>query len=81
MPTHVQLGMKLTGRECLALIFASRGCTDAQIAKRMLVSEATAKRRMHSARTKLGARSRTHAVALGLSLGIIPLLEVGRKNE
>lgn len=71
MPTHVQFGMSLNGRERHALTLAAQGRTDEQIATDLHVSESTAKRTMHNLRTKLGAHSRAHAVAIGFAKGYL----------
>lgn len=71
MPTHVQRGMALNERERTVLTLVARGRSDAQIAADLRLSEATAKRAMHNMRTKLGANSRAHAVAIGFVKGYL----------
>ncbi len=71
MPTHVQLGMALSDRQQRMLTLAAQGRSDEQIAKDALVSVSVAKREMHNIRTKLGARSRAHAVAIGFVKGYL----------
>jgi DNA-binding CsgD family transcriptional regulator len=71
MPTYVQFGMALTERERRALALAAQGRTDLQIAADLAVSESVAKRAMHNLRTKLGAHSRAHAVAIGFVKGYL----------
>lgn len=57
-------------RQCLALI--ADGLTDREIARSMGVGVVTAHRHVADVRTKLGARNRAHAVALGYDLALIP---------
>jgi two-component system, NarL family, nitrate/nitrite response regulator NarL len=62
---------RLTPRESEVLQLLARGLTNAEIAKRLGVSEHTAKFHVGAVLGKLGARSRAEAVALGLRLGWI----------
>lgn len=71
MPTYVQFGMALSERQQRVLMLAAQGRTDEQIAKDALVSVSVAKREMHNIRTKLGAHSRAHAVAIGFVKGYL----------
>ena len=58
-------------REVLALL--ATGATDPQIAVELGLSPATVQTHVRNAKTKLGARTRAHAVALGLERGLIHL--------
>jgi two-component system, NarL family, nitrate/nitrite response regulator NarL len=62
---------RLTPRESEVLQLLARGLTNAEIARRLSVSEHTAKFHVGAVLGKLGARSRAEAVALGLRLGWI----------
>lgn len=60
-------GLSTRQRECLALI--AEGLGDREMAERWSVSIATVHRHVEDLRTKLGARNRAHAVAIGYGLG------------
>jgi DNA-binding NarL/FixJ family response regulator len=55
-------------RERQVLTFVSQGFTNAQIAKRLFLSESTIKSHLSSAFAKFGVRSRKEAAALFLEL-------------
>ena len=61
----------LSPRETEFLRLADRGLEDRAIATVMGISPHTVNHYADSARLKLGARTRTHAVALALRAGII----------
>lgn len=61
----------LTPRQCEYLLAAADGMIDAEIAKKVGVAEATVKNMFTAVFQRLGARSRTHAVAIALRQGII----------
>jgi DNA-binding NarL/FixJ family response regulator len=63
--------MALTERQKRMLTLVAQGSTDEQIASDALVSLSVAKREMHNIRTKLGAHSRAHAVAIGFVKGYL----------
>jgi PAS domain S-box-containing protein len=58
-------------REVLALL--AMGDTNEQVAKRLFISAETVRTHLQHARKRLGATTRTHAVALALHLGEISL--------
>ena len=78
MPTHVQHGMALNERERQVLVLVAKGNIDDQIARDIAVSVETAKRAMFNLRTKLGARNRAHAVAIGFARGYLTVTRPGR---
>jgi DNA-binding CsgD family transcriptional regulator len=61
----------LTPREIDALRLVAQGCTDADIAESMGVSQITAHQHVEGARKRLHARSRVSMVAKGMMLGIV----------
>ena len=61
----------LTSREIEVLALLAQGCSNAQLARRLHRSTRTIDHHVSSILEKLGARSRTEAVAMGLSLGVI----------
>jgi DNA-binding NarL/FixJ family response regulator len=64
---------QLSGREQQILELIASGLTDAEIAKRVTLSEFTVKTHVKRLLTKLGARNRAHAVALGAHRGLLAL--------
>jgi LuxR family maltose regulon positive regulatory protein len=64
-------GDTLTGRELEVLRLMSRGASDAEIAEGLYVSLATARWHAANIRAKLGARSRTAALARARELGLL----------
>lgn len=75
MPTHVEFGMPLSARQRHMLALVAAGRTDQQMATAAHVSLSVAKREMHNIRTKLGAQSRAHAVAIGFARGYLKVRE------
>lgn len=61
----------LTGRELASLTLAARGLPDAAIAEALQIAGSTAHEHIENAKRKLKASSRTEAVALAVSLGIL----------
>jgi DNA-binding CsgD family transcriptional regulator len=61
----------LTPREIDALQLVALGCTDAEIAESMGISQITAHQHVEGARKRLQARSRASMVAKGMTLGIV----------
>ena len=64
---------ELTDTERRILRHVAAGGTNDAIAKRLYLSEDTVKTRLRAACLKLGARNRTHAVALAAQWGLIGL--------
>jgi DNA-binding NarL/FixJ family response regulator len=63
----------LSKRQCEVLTLAAQGCTDGEIARRLVVSEYTVRDHWSVARERLGAVNRCHAVAIALVAGLIRL--------
>jgi DNA-binding CsgD family transcriptional regulator len=60
----------MSRREIEAARLVVQGCSDAEIASRLGISESTAHHHVESARSHLKARTRAHMAALCVSLGI-----------
>jgi NarL family two-component system response regulator LiaR len=65
-------GPSLTPREREVLILLVEGLSNAQIAKRLAISQSTVKYHVRSILNKLGATSRTEAVSLAWQYALIP---------
>ncbi|WP_449281939.1 response regulator [Leucobacter sp.] len=63
----------LTARELEVLELAASGLSNRDLARRLLVSEATVKTHLHHAFTKLGAENRQAAIAIAIKRGLIRL--------
>ena len=63
--------MRLTEREVQCVIGASKGMSNAEIGKRLFVSEDTVKTHLRRLFRKIGARDRAHAVALAFRAGVL----------
>lgn len=61
----------LTERQTEVLELASRGYTNAHIAREMFIAQTTVWDHMKRLREALGARDRAHAVRRGFELGIL----------
>lgn len=68
-----ETGEPLTAREQQVLDRLAAGASNKMIARDLNISVATAKFHVGSLLTKLGARNRTDAVAIGLKLGLLLL--------
>jgi len=68
-----RLQATLTAREREALQWLSQGLLSAAIAERMRVTPVTVAKHLHSARRKLGARTREQALAIAVRDGLIAL--------
>ncbi|MFF1358690.1 response regulator transcription factor [Streptomyces sp. NPDC058297] len=66
----------ITSRERQTLALAANGMTNRAIARAQGLSEETVKSRMLVLRRKLRAHDRTHAVAIGLALGLLSLEDI-----
>jgi DNA-binding NarL/FixJ family response regulator len=71
----------LTARELEVLLLASRGLSDRQIAARLHVAEATAKRHMANVRRNLGVASRGEASRKALWEGWITIEEITHEED
>ncbi|NUS14545.1 MAG: hypothetical protein HOY69_24625 [Streptomyces sp.] len=75
MTIHAQPGAPLTAAEIEALHYAAHGYTSEQTARRLGRSRKAILDRTAAARTKLGARSTTHAVVLAHQTGQLDLAD------
>ena len=66
-----QWALALTPREAEVLRLAADGATSEEIAAMLFLTEHTVKSHLKRIQGKLGARNRTHAVALALRAGLI----------
>jgi DNA-binding CsgD family transcriptional regulator len=71
MDIPVSLSRSLTNREIEVLTMLANGLQRKQIAVRLRISDHGVGRRLLSARLKLGAQTREHAVALAVIRGFI----------
>jgi DNA-binding NarL/FixJ family response regulator len=66
-------GASLTQREIEVLQLVAAGCANKVISVKLGINDETTKTHVKNILAKLGARDRTHAVALGLKRGIIAI--------
>jgi DNA-binding NarL/FixJ family response regulator len=64
-------GQPLSPGQLAALRLAASGYTSRQVATRLGTTEQAVHLRLKEAQVRLGARSRTHAVVIALSRGVI----------
>lgn len=65
------IGKDLTARECEVLQALGEGLTNAEVARRLTISESTARFHISNVYMKLGVGNRTEAVRLALRLKLI----------
>ena len=71
--TANQEGAALTPRELEVLRFVARGLSNREIAELLAISPHTVKYHLAAVLDKMGVRSRTEAVSLGIRRGLVPL--------
>jgi DNA-binding CsgD family transcriptional regulator len=69
----MQITEDLTAREVDVLRLMAHGLTNKQLAVRLKISEHTAKFHVSSVLAKLGARTRTEAVTIGMTRGLVAI--------
>ncbi|HTZ60960.1 MAG TPA: response regulator transcription factor [Acidobacteriaceae bacterium] len=69
----IRVREELTAREVEVLRLMARGQTNKQVAARLNISEHTAKFHVSSVLAKLGARTRTEAVTIGMTRGVVAI--------
>jgi DNA-binding NarL/FixJ family response regulator len=74
MPANVmRIAEELTAREVEVLRWMARGHTNKQLALQLNISEHTAKFHVSSVLAKLGAQTRTEAVTIGMTRGLVAI--------
>ena len=69
----LQAGGALTARELEVLRLVARGLSNKEIAADLRITTHTVKYHLAAVLEKLGVRSRTEAVSLGVRTGLVPL--------
>ncbi len=72
-PAAVAQGGALTARELEVLRLVARGLSNKEIAADLRITTHTVKYHLAAVLEKLGVRSRTEAVSLGVRTGLVPL--------
>jgi len=72
-PGAVAQGGALTARELEVLRLVARGLSNKEIAADLRITTHTVKYHLAAVLEKLGVRSRTEAVSLGVRKGLVPL--------
>jgi DNA-binding NarL/FixJ family response regulator len=70
-PTPADPPFDLTPREFEVFVLIGAGLSNTEIARRLVVSEATVKTHVGKVLTKTGARDRVHVVVLAYQLGVV----------
>lgn len=78
---EVQSLVSLTPRELDCLKWAARGKTDGEIAEILNIARWTVVTYLQNAKIKLGCANRTSAVAVAMSLGIIPMPDISHLQK
>ncbi|MFI9465712.1 LuxR C-terminal-related transcriptional regulator [Streptomyces xiamenensis] len=81
MTTLRTAGLPLTDYQRDVLLLAGRGLTSEQIARRLGSTRAGVDMAAKAATDRLGARSRTHAVALAITTGLIDPSEIAEETR
>jgi LuxR family maltose regulon positive regulatory protein len=71
LPSTQRLIERLTSRELELLKLIEQGCTNQEIASKLVISMPTVKRHISNIYSKLGAKNRTQAISLGRELDLI----------
>lgn len=71
----------LSPRERRVLLLAGNGWTNEQIAAVLGISRMTVQRHLQNIRAALGARDRTHAVALAIRQGAVKVADIEALRE
>jgi DNA-binding CsgD family transcriptional regulator len=69
----MRIAEELTARELEVLRLMARGQTNKQLAAELKISEHTAKFHVSSVLAKLGALTRTEAVTIGMTRGLVAM--------
>ena len=69
----MRVAEELTAREVEVLRLMARGQRNKQLAAQLKISEHTAKFHVSSVLAKLGARTRTEAVTIGMTRGLVAI--------
>lgn len=75
------VGPHLSPRERAVLLLAAAGCTNKEIARRLVVTDATVKFHFANAFRKLGVRTRTQAVSVAVLRRWIRLPNLSKSRQ